>query len=326
MKKLGVMLVVLVVLAAGFYMFYSVRNPEKREMNDAARAGVPGKFVRLADGVTHYDIAGPDSGARVMLVHGFSVPYYIWDSTSAALAAAGFRVARYDQFGRGYSDRPAVRYTARLYDRQLLQLLDTLGWTGKVHLVGLSMGGPLVAEFAGQHPERVMSLTLVDPAAGPSGSPPRMFTLPVIGRMLWQSLAVPRMADGQSSDFVEPGRWPDWADRYRPQTTFKGFGRALLSTQVEAKRMNREKVFADAGKTGVPTMLIWGKEDQTVPIRLADDVIKAIPQVQFHAIDHAGHLPHMEQGAVVNPKLIGFLRSAGPNGAVADTAKAAARK
>src|SRR5258706_14523512 len=88
----------------------SFRNPEKAPLGAAARSRAPGRFVALGDGMTHYDVSGPDSGQRVVLVHGFSTPYYIWDSTVAALAAAGFRVARYDEFGRGYSDRPVVDY------------------------------------------------------------------------------------------------------------------------------------------------------------------------------------------------------------------------
>ena len=55
-------------------------------------------------------------------------------------------MARYDQFGRGYSDRPDVAYTADLYDRQLLQLLDSLAWRDRIDLVGLSMGGPVSAD------------------------------------------------------------------------------------------------------------------------------------------------------------------------------------
>ena len=161
---------------------------------------MPGKFITLGDGVTHYDVAGPDSGQRVMLVHGFSVPAYIWDSTVTALTGAGFRVARYDQFGRGYSDRPDIPYTADLFDRQLLQLLDSLGWRDPVSLVGLSNGGPVTANFTGRHPERVRSLTLVDPAAGPNSAPPFMFRIPFLGHILWQTLAVPTMADGQLTD------------------------------------------------------------------------------------------------------------------------------
>ncbi len=163
---------------------------------------------------------------------------------SIALAAAGFRVARYDTYGRGYSDRPDVKYTSDLFDRQLLQLLDSLGWRDPVDLVGLSFGGPVSAGFAGRHPDRTRSLTLIDPAAGPSGGSPGMFRVPIIGPMLWQVLAVPGMADGQLSDFLEPARWPDWPDRYRVQMRYRGFGRALLSTRNEVARVSLDSVYS----------------------------------------------------------------------------------
>ena len=132
LRKLVVVAIVAIVaialVAAGIGALYVLRNPETADMDAAARANAPGKFVTLGDGVTHYDVAGPDSGQRVILAHGFSVPSYIWDSTVSALTAAGFRVARYDYFGRGFSDRPNIAYTSEVYDRQLLQLLDSLGW------------------------------------------------------------------------------------------------------------------------------------------------------------------------------------------------------
>ena len=295
--------------AAAIAATYAIRNPERADLDAAARQGVPGKFVTLGDGVTHYDVAGPDSGQRVMLVHGFSVPSYIWDSTVTALAGAGFRVARYDEYGRGYSDRPDVAYAPELYDRQLLQLLDSLGWRDRVNIVGLSMGGPVSARFASWHPERVRSLTLVDPAAGPATVPPAMFRVPLLGPVLWQAFAVPGMAAGQLSDFVEPAKWPDWPARYRVQMQYRGFGRALLSTLREGNERNLDSVYARVGALGTPTLLVWGMQDSTVTIDHADGVRKAIPQAQYHPIERAGHLPHMERTDVVNPLLIGFLRS-----------------
>lgn len=295
-------------VAAGIAALYAVKNPEHSDMNAAARQGVPGKFVTLGDGVTHYDVAGPDTGQRVLLAHGFSVPSYIWDSTVTALTGAGFRVARYDYFGRGYSDRPDIAYTADVYDRQLLQLLDSLGWREPVDIIGLSMGGPVTAEFAGRHPDRARSLTLVDPAAGVRGSVPLMFKLPFVGPVLWQSLAVPGMADGQSTDFVDPSKWPDWASKYRVQMQYRGFGRALLSTLREAEGQVLDSVYARVGASGIRTLLIWGVEDSTVAITNAASVRKAIPQAQFYPIDRAGHLPHIERTDAVNPLLIGFLR------------------
>jgi alpha-beta hydrolase superfamily lysophospholipase len=41
------------------------------------------------------------AGKVIILVHGFSVPYYIWDGTYDSLVKAGFHVIRYDEFGRG---------------------------------------------------------------------------------------------------------------------------------------------------------------------------------------------------------------------------------
>jgi len=320
--RLGRLLVIVVaIVAACITALYDIRNPEQRDLGAAARQSAPGRFVTLGDGVTHYEVAGPDSGQRVVLVHGFSVPYYIWDSTVTALTAAGFRVARYDQFGRGFSDRPNVPYDADLFDRQLVQLLDSLGWRERVDVVGLSMGGPVSATFATRHPERARSITLVDPAAGPRTIPPVIFRVPILGIALWQGLAVPGMADGQLTDFVEPAKWPDWTDRYRVQMQYRGFGRALLSTLTETKGIELDSVYARVGAIGTRTLLIWGTEDSTVSIKHAESVRKAIPQAQFHPIERAGHLPHMERTDVVNPLLIEFLRSAGLR---ADTTRKAA--
>ena len=98
---------------------YFVRNPEHTTLDSASRTGASGKFVKLADGFTHYDVSGPDSGRAVVLVHGASVPYYIWDSTAVALSAAGFRVVRYDRFGFGLSD-------STMFTRQINELADSL--------------------------------------------------------------------------------------------------------------------------------------------------------------------------------------------------------
>lgn len=118
-RSLLAVLVLLLVIAAAAGATYGSRNPERESLDDGARRTAPGRFIRLSDGVTHFDVAGPDSARTVVLVHGFSVPLYIWDSTAAALVSAGYRVLRYDEYGRGWSDRPAVEYTPDLYDRQL---------------------------------------------------------------------------------------------------------------------------------------------------------------------------------------------------------------
>jgi triacylglycerol esterase/lipase EstA (alpha/beta hydrolase family) len=128
----------IVLLGGGYHV---ARNPERTALDAGARRGLGGQFLRLSDGLTHYEVPGPADGPLVVLVHGFSVPYYVWDSTVTALTSAGFRVLRDDLYGRGYSDRPALDYTADVFDRQLTELLDAVGRRRQVDVIGMSMGG-----------------------------------------------------------------------------------------------------------------------------------------------------------------------------------------
>jgi len=295
----------LVVIALG--AFYLVRNPERVTLDDTARKSAPGQFVRLADGVTHYELRGPDTGRVVVLVHGFSVPYYIWDSTALALSAAGHRVLRYDEYGRGLSDRPSVDYTADVYDRQVGELLDSLGIKDPVDIAGVSMGGWVSATFAGRHPNRVRSLMLIDPVAGTAVTSIGIIGWPVVGPYVFQTLGVPKMADGQATDFIQPARFPDWADRYRPQTRIRGFGHALLSTRRTLVGMSMDSVYRTVARANIPVLLLWGTSDKTVPFERNASVRAAIPSAEFHPIEGAAHLPILERAAFTDSLMLSFL-------------------
>jgi len=304
LSRLAAVVALVVVAAAGFY---AVKNPERQTLDDAARKGAPGQFIRLSDGVTHYDLSGPDSGRAIVLVHGFSVPYYIWDSTAAALATAGHRVLRYDEFGRGLSDRPGIEYTADVYDRQLGELLDSLHVGGPVDVAGVSMGGWVTATFAGRHPKRVRSLILVDPVASQGPHSFGMLDVPLLGAYLFQTLAVPTMADGQAGDFLHPERFPGWADKYRPQTHLRGFGHALFSTRRAEAKLDMDSVYRVVGQTQIPVLLLWGTSDKTVPFERSASVRKAIPAAEFHPIEDAAHLPILERAALSDSLVLSFL-------------------
>ena len=98
---------------------YWAFNEESKTLDDNIRRGLPGQFIKLSDGYVHYELSGPDDGPVVILIHGFSAHYFVWDDTHPALTKAGFRVLRYDLYGRGFSDRPNVTYDEQLFDRQL---------------------------------------------------------------------------------------------------------------------------------------------------------------------------------------------------------------
>ncbi len=275
-----------------------------------ARRDAPGQFVRLTDGMVHYEIAGPTGGQPIVLLHGFSVPYFIWDPTFAALAVADFRVLRYDLYGRGYSDRPDTVYDHDLYDRQLVELLAALDVALPVGLVGLSMGGPLAAVFTDRHPGQVRKLCLIDPAGFPQKrmALAGLITAPLLGELLMGLFAEKVIIAGLKNDMQDAQSTPDYAEKCRLQMRYRGFRRALLSTLRNGVLDDKSEVYRRLGKQGPPVLLIWGREDKIIPLAVSELARAAMPQANFHAIDEAGHIPHYEKPEVVHPLLIAFFR------------------
>lgn len=308
MKALRASAIAILLAAASATAYYHYRHPEKLTLDAGARAAAsaPGAFVTLGDGVTHYEAAGPADGRVAVLVHGFSVPSYIWDPTFAALRDAGYRVIRYDLYGRGLSDRPDAAYDGAFYDKQLNDLLAALKVGGPVDLFGLSFGGYVTAHYASTHPQRVRTLNLVDP----SNTAPTLtwqFTTPLLGPYLFQTGAVPGMAGNQSSDFLHPEQFPGWAERYRPQMQYHGFGRALYRSRLNLARADFDGIYAAIARAGTPVQLIWGKQDPVIPVAQSARIRSAMPSLAYVEIDQSGHLPQMEQAAIFNRQILAFL-------------------
>ena len=304
-----------IVMAAGVLLLgiYHHYDRETLVLDDAARRNdvihaYGGSYIRLSTGVTHYELAGPENAPTVVLVHGFSVPYYIWDPTFPALVANGFRVLRYDLYGRGWSDRPDARYTPDFFDQQLVQLLSALGIHGPVDLVGVSMGGPIVVNYATRHPAQSRKVVLIDPGFTRGFTPPWPLRAPLIGDFLMCVELAPTLAGSQRADFLHPERCPDYFARYEPQMKYRGFRQALLSTIRDFLSQDTQPAFEQLGKSGRPVLLIWGRADQDVPFAVSDEVRKAVPQAEFHPIDDVAHVPFYEHPEIVNPMLIDFLR------------------
>jgi len=308
-RALKICSALLAVLVVALAALYRARDRERAALDDDARRTAPGNFVRLSEGVTHFELSGPDSGRTVVLCSGFSVPYYLWDPTRDALVAARYRVLRYDYYGRGLSDRPDAEYDLRTFDRQLLELLDSLGVHGKVDIAGISMGGVVAANFANNHLDRVRTVTLIDPGFGLRGRPPFPLSLPGIGEYVADVIAVPSMPAGQASDFLHPERFPWWAERYEKQMQYPGFRRAILRTIRGDALRTPASAFTGLAASDTPILLIWGRQDQTVPFSFSTRAMEAFPKAEFQPLDSVGHIPHYERPDLVNPILLRFLGS-----------------
>ncbi len=208
--------------------------------------------------------------------------------------------------GRGFSDRPDTNYDLLLYRNQLLHLLRNLSVENPVHLIGLSYGGPIAADFAIQFPELVQTLTLIDPLVTTAVFDGiKVLNIPILGEILMSLYLTPfALPRSQPGDFFEPERFPEWVSKFRAQLKYKGFSRAILSTIRNLKELNLESGYRALGKSKLPVLGIWGEHDRTISREDMKTLENLIPQMDLHVIKNAGHIPHYEQPDKVNSILI----------------------
>lgn len=282
-------------------------------MDTAAREKAPGKLAKLSDGTTHYELAGPESGPRVVLIHGVSGPMAVWDAVVPRLAAAGFRVLRYDHFGRGYSDRIDVDHDLALYDRQLVELLDAVGWREPVAAIGSSMGGIVVTQLAIQHPERVSRVVLVGPAGFPIeltlGA--RALGMPLLGAYLMRTFGDRMLASHHRKYFVDPTKCEAAQAAFEEQLAYNGTKRSIRSTMNHMPVNDFSAGYQRLGASAKPVLLVWGRDDRTLPFSRHVRAIELVPQAKLVPIDAAAHLPQVEQLDAFASAVIPFLTGPG---------------
>jgi pimeloyl-ACP methyl ester carboxylesterase len=283
---------------------------ETIRLNEKIRSEQSGAYIDLPGGVTHYELSGPETGPLVALIHGFSIPYYLWDPTFKALTRAGIRVLRFDLFGRGYSDRPRGAYDLPFFSRQLSDLLAALGLAETpIQVAGVSMGGPICLQFALDHPGQVKSVCLIDPAGfPPPGLVDKRLLIPLLGELLFQLQSRAQVLESLKIDLFRPERFPEYIEQYFPQLRLRGTNAAVLATMRSGVLDRREDLYREFGRLGLPVQLFWGEDDRTFPFTISRQVLDLLPKAEFHLIVNARHVPHYEYPDLVNPAIIDFLK------------------
>jgi len=266
--------------------------------NEEFRAGLRlaegAGFVELSEGYTFYRTANMSNCEDpILLVHGFSVPSYIWEPTFAFLEKKQRCVVMLDLYGRGFSDNPDVDYTDGLFATQVLELMDHFSLE-RATLVGLSNGGRVISQLAGQAPQRINALIYVASSGFRDAvrSPDTRVTQAEIDALI---ATYPKLPEGQLADFKYPDRFPDWADKYEDLLIHKGFARALLSTRKHHDSTELDRIHAELQESIIPVTTIWGDSDTVVVYAdFAEKIDRLLPRRDDYVVPEAGHLPHME--------------------------------
>lgn len=306
-----IVLLIAVAIVAG-YATYVALDLKLNPMTQEAQAQAPGDFISVTGGRLHYRWDGPRTGPVVVMVHGFSTPHFIFEQNVSTLTSQGYRVLRYDHFGRGWSDRPRTPYTVDFYNTTLLELLDGLGITSPVGLVGLSMGGPIVAEFAGRHPERVNAVFLFVPAgldvAGGDDLAAKIVRLPGIGDLMWRIVGRGMLLGDPQYDEAGLAEENRLVGDIRIQMDYRGYLDSLLSTLRNTPLTSRTETYRQLAATGMPVAAVFGADDPTVLPSSADRLRDLVPEATVYMLDDADHGLNYKRQDATNPLLADFFR------------------
>jgi pimeloyl-ACP methyl ester carboxylesterase len=212
---------------------------------------------------------------------------------------------RLDLYGRGYSDNPNVNYTDELFARQVIELLDDLE-IEKASFLGLSNGGRVISKIADLKPNLIDKLIYV--SASSFGEHIELEDKNVTANEIntFITKKYPSISKDQLSDFKNPENFPNWAKKYESLLKYKGFARALISTQKN--HINLDLEHKEINESNMKVYTIWGDSDSVIVYNdIKEKLNKLLPNRFEYIIPESGHLPHIENQEDFENYLFGLV-------------------
>lgn len=272
------------------------------------------EFITTRDGNKLY-CSDQGQGSPVVLIHGWPLNADMWEYQTLALLERGHRVIAYDRRGFGRSSKPASGYTYDTFADDLRDVLEQRG-VDKAALVGFSMGGGEVARYLSRHGSaRVSKCVLISSVTpymlktddNPKGVPEKAFQDMATGLREDR----PHFLHHFTKDFYGVGFVSSpvssetfhWSEMLAYQ--------ASLKASVDCVRAFGHTDFRPDMKAfaNVPTMIIHGTADKTVPIEpSAEAAARAIAHATFHRYEGAPHGLFITHKNRLIEDLLGFLK------------------
>jgi pimeloyl-ACP methyl ester carboxylesterase len=270
------------------------------------------RSVTLDVGRVAYTEVG--DGPPVLLIHGYGDELFTWRHQLRGLRDR-WHLYALDLIGYGFSDKPALAYTAELFIECVRQFLRAMG-VDCARVVGSSMGAATALSLAKHHPDCVDRLVLLGPTI--PGVPPAGRVLSVVFWLAardWLAdwLPEPRFTTpvrlALREAVADPSLVTAEVVRYYADLTRRpGFKHAYLSTARHWRDWAAHR--PRLGELKMPALIIWGEEDRIHPFRQAGLLQTLMPQAQLMRLPQCGHLPQVERPEEVNTALQAFLETA----------------
>jgi pimeloyl-ACP methyl ester carboxylesterase len=266
-----------------------------------------------------YRIAG--SGPPVVLIHGMVNSSRHWESVALRLADA-YTVIAPDLIGHGDSATPRGDYSLGAHAASIRDLLAAIG-IDRATIVGHSLGGGVAMQFFYQFPQRVERLVLVSSGGLGHEVSPLLRSAALPGASSLISLAAhPLVLSGLRRT----------GERLQRRGSGKGvYLRAIARALQPLERPGARKAFLQTLRAvidargqrvsavdrlylleSMPTLVVWGARDNTIPLAHGRDAHRAAPGSRFEILSDAAHFPNLEDPAGLAGVLRDFLETTEP--------------
>ncbi|WP_018351487.1 alpha/beta fold hydrolase [Longispora albida] len=289
----------------------------------------PGREVALDGQITHVRETPATSGDAepALYVHGLGGSGQNWTEL-AGLLAPRLDGQAIDLPGFGLSE-PGKRYGVAAFSARVIRWIEDSG-RGPVHLFGNSLGGAVSVRVAANRPDLVRSLVLISPAM-PFVDPrwsfhSRLIPLLLVPRV--EKLAARRLTAMDPAEvartalqlcYADPDRvsaqqFAEAEEEARFRQTQPWYTEAyirtfrdLVGTFVRAYLPGSGSLWRIAAQVEAPTLVISGRQDKLVDVRVAPQVATTIPDSRLLILDQVGHVAQMEVPRTVARAVIGLL-------------------
>jgi pimeloyl-ACP methyl ester carboxylesterase len=271
----------------------------------------------------HVMFAGPANGKPLIFLHGFPEFWFAWRRQIDHFVSSGYRVIAPDQRGYNVSDKPGgiASYSIDLLAQDVVAVLDAVAGS-KAFVVGHDWGAVIAWYLAARYPHKVgRTATLSAPH-------PRVFIKNLIAnpaqlrrswyiflfQLPWLAEVILRRRDWELlvrglRDTSPPGVFSDAdLERYKESWTRKGALTAMLNWYRAALLRPSKLAFdAETWQVKVPTLLVWGKNDQFAVEATARESLQYCDNGHLELLETATHWVQHEQPAEVNNLLSRFF-------------------
>ena len=269
-------------------------------------------FIKATDGTQLY-YKDWGHGPPVVLIHGWPLDADMWEYQAPVLAQAGYRVVSYDRRGFGRSDQPWSGYDYNTFADDLRAVIDTLALK-EAALVGFSMGGGEVARYmsraGGANVSRAVLVSAVTPYMLKTAD-----NLEGVDRSVFEGMIAglkkdrPNFLSTFSKGFFGAGMLSSPVSSDLIQWTGNLAMLASPKATVDCVTAFGETDFRpDMGAFTVPTLVIHGADDKTVPLAASGKRAAAmIPTAELKVYDGAPHAVPFTHAERLMQDLLAFL-------------------